>query len=142
MRVAFVVNDVMTEKAEYTTTRLAMQCVNLGHECWELGVGDFIYAPDESIHARARSVRGQEYKSLGEFLKELKSDESRQERITVDDLDVLLLRYDPAEEKRERPWAQTAGILFGELAEHGGVVHIDVAGDELVFEYETSAEVA
>lgn len=44
------------------------------------------------------------------------------------------------QDKIKRPLAEE--ILFGELAEHGGVVHIDVAGDELVFEYETSAEVA
>ena len=44
------------------------------------------------------------------------------------------------QDKIKRPLAEE--ILFGELAEHGGVVHIDVAGDELVFEYETSVEVA
>ena len=44
------------------------------------------------------------------------------------------------QDKIKRPLAEE--ILFGELAEHGGVVHIDVANDELVFEYETSVEVA
>lgn len=44
------------------------------------------------------------------------------------------------QDKIKRPLAEE--ILFGELAEHGGVVHIDVANDDLVFEYETSVEVA
>ena len=34
------------------------------------------------------------------------------------------------------------GFLFGELAEHGGVVHIDVSSGELTFDYETTAEMA
>ena len=33
-------------------------------------------------------------------------------------------------------------ILFGELAEHGGVVHVDLRDGELVFDFETTAEVA
>ena len=34
MRIGFVVNDVATEEAAYTTTRLAMTAVNRGHESW------------------------------------------------------------------------------------------------------------
>ncbi len=122
MRIGFVVNNVKTEKAQYTTTRLAMKAVNMGHEAWELGVGDFIYSPDGAIRAIARGVKGTEYESLEDFLEELQGEDARTEKITVDDLDVLLMRYDPAEDKRERPWAQNAGILFGELAMSRGVM--------------------
>ena len=41
------------------------------------------------------------------------------------------------QDKIKRPLAEE--ILFGELAEHGGVVHIDVKEGELVFEFETAA---
>jgi len=41
------------------------------------------------------------------------------------------------QEKVKRPLAEQ--ILFGELAEHGGTVHIDEQDGELVFEYETLA---
>jgi glutathione synthase len=122
MKIGFVVNDVQTEKAAYTTTRLAMAAVNLGHAAWVMGVGDFIYAPDGSIRAIARTVSGQEYLDLKVFLEELQAEEGQEERIRIDDLDVLLLRYDPSEEKRDRPWAQTPGILFGELAVGRGVI--------------------
>ncbi|TWI50470.1 ATP-dependent Clp protease ATP-binding subunit ClpA [Pseudomonas duriflava] len=44
------------------------------------------------------------------------------------------------QDKIKRPLAEE--ILFGELAEHGGVVHIDLKGDELAFEFETTAEPA
>jgi glutathione synthase len=98
-----------------------MTALRLGHEAWEIGVGDFIYAPDGSINAIARTVTGRNFEGLTEFIAELQSENCRRERLRVDDLDVLMLRYDPAEE-RERPWAQTSGILFGELAASRGVI--------------------
>ena len=70
MRIGFVVNDVQTEQAGYTTTRLGMSAVNHGHEAWTLGVGDFVYKPDGSIHANARAVSGKEYDSLETYMQE------------------------------------------------------------------------
>ncbi|NLT25616.1 MAG: glutathione synthase, partial [Microbacteriaceae bacterium] len=46
MKIGFVVNDVSTEQAVYTTVRLAMAATQLGHEAWIMGVGDFAYQPD------------------------------------------------------------------------------------------------
>jgi ATP-dependent Clp protease ATP-binding subunit ClpA len=40
------------------------------------------------------------------------------------------------QDKIKRPLAEE--ILFGELAEHGGVVHIDIKDGELTFEFETT----
>ena len=57
MRIAFVVNDVMTEESGYTTTRLSMAAINRGHETWTLGVGDFVYDPCGAILAHARQHR-------------------------------------------------------------------------------------
>ncbi len=122
MKIGFVVNDVETEQAAYTTTRLAMCAVNLGHEAWTLGVGDFVYKPDGSIHAHARSAKGREYDSLTKFMAELQGDDAHIEQLRVDDLDVLLLRNDPSEDTAERAWAQTSGILFGQLAVRRGVL--------------------
>jgi glutathione synthase len=122
MRIGFVVNDVETEQAAYTTTRLAMCAVNLGHQAFTLGVADFVYKPDGSIFANARSAEGREYDSLTTFMDELQADDAPIEQIRVDDLDVLLLRNDPSEDKAERAWAQTSGILFGQLAVRRGVL--------------------
>src|SRR3989338_7661968 len=44
------------------------------------------------------------------------------------------------QDKIKRPLAEE--ILFGELAEHGGVVHIDIESGELTFDFETTAEMA
>ncbi len=125
MKVGFVVNDVATERAVFTTTRLAMTAVNMGHTSYTLGVGDFVYSPDGSIHAHARTVQGKEYDSLETFLAELRADDAPSQRVLVDDFDVLMLRNNPAEDAAERAWAQTSGILFGQLAASRGVLVIN-----------------
>jgi glutathione synthase len=122
MKIGFVVNDVRTEQAAFTTIRLAMTAANRGHVCYLLGVGDFVYARDGSIHAHACSLSGSNYDSLQEFLKELQSGDGERQKIKVDDLDILLLRNDPAEDATKRPWAQSSGILFGQLAASAGVI--------------------
>ena len=125
MRIGFVVNDVQTEQAGYTTTRLGMSAVNHGHEAWTLGVGDFVYKPDGSIHANARAVSGKEYDSLETYMQEIQGDDARQEQVSLDDIDVLMLRNDPSEDTAERAWAQTTGILFGQLAVQRGTIVVN-----------------
>jgi len=122
MRLGFVVNDIQTEEPGYTTTRLAMAALNRGHEIWVMGAGDFAYDPDENIHARARTVPKKKYKSSENFLRDLQGKQARQERITVDDLDVLMLRNDPSVDLVHRAWAQAAGITFGRVAMRHGVI--------------------
>ncbi len=51
MKIGFVVNDIETEKPEYTTNRLAMTAKEMGHEAWYMGIGDFAYEPDGSLSA-------------------------------------------------------------------------------------------
>lgn len=122
MRIGFVVNEIATELASYTTTRLAMTAVNRGHEAWLIGTGDLAFDPDDTVRARARSVTKTNYKTTKAFLDELRSSKGRSERITVDDLDVLMLRNDPAADQGKRAWAQMAGINFGRAAMRHGVI--------------------
>ncbi|MBI1352845.1 MAG: glutathione synthase [Acidobacteria bacterium] len=122
MRVGLMVNDVATEQSGYTTIRLAMQLVNHGHEAWLIGAADFTYGTDEHIHAHATTVRKKNYKSTVVFLEELQSPKARREKITVDDLDVLMLRSDPSQDAMSRPWAASAGIVFGRVAMRHGVI--------------------
>jgi glutathione synthase len=99
-----------------------MAAVNRDHEVWLMGAGDFALDPDDFARARARSVPKTRYKSLKSFLSELRGPRGRLQRITVDDLDVLLLRNDPAEDSGRRSWAQMAGINFGRAAMRRGVI--------------------
>jgi len=122
MRIGLVVNEIHTEEAGYTTTRIAMTAHNRGHEAWLIGVGDFALDPDDHVRARALTAPKPKYKTTNSFLDELRGPRGRSERITVDELDVLLLRNDPSEDKGRRGWAQTAGIQFGRAVLRRGVV--------------------
>ena len=57
MRIAFVVNDIATEEAGYTTTRLGVAAVNRGWEAWVIGVGSLEYDADERWRAEAWEQR-------------------------------------------------------------------------------------
>jgi glutathione synthase len=122
MKIAFAVNDIATEQAGYTTTRLAMAATNRGHEAWLVGMGDFVYDQDESIHARASAAPKTSYKSLEGYLNDLRGANGRRERVKLSDFDVLMLRNDPASDQGTRSWAQTAGINFGRMAMQQGLI--------------------
>jgi glutathione synthase len=122
MRLGLFVNDIDTELSSYTTTRLGFTASNHGHEVWFIGAGDLAYDSDEHIRARARKAPKAKYKTLESYLKGVKGAKAVSQRITVDDLDVLMLRNDPASDAVTRPWAQSAGIIFGRVAMRHGVI--------------------
>jgi len=121
MRIGFVVNDIATETSGFTTTRLAVAGINAGHEAWLMTPGDFAYDPDEKVKARAVHAPKRRYASTEAYLKGLRGADARSERITIDDLDVLMLRNDPSQDV-EMPWRQSAAIDFGRLAMRNGVI--------------------
>jgi glutathione synthase len=124
MKIGFVVNSVATEHPEYTTTRLALAATRRGHETWLMGVDDFSHRPDGTVAARARMARGKTHKSLGSFLESVQADKA-EDQMSVDDLDVLMMRNDPADDAVERPWAVTSGVLFGQLSVSRGTLVVN-----------------
>ena len=125
MKVGFVVNEVSTEETGYTTTRMAMAAINRGHEAWVIGAGDFAYDSDESIKARATAAPKAQYKSSDTYMADLKGRKAKHERISVDELDVLMLRSDPSTDQAQRSWAQSAGVIFGRVSMQRGVIVVN-----------------
>jgi len=121
MKIAFVINDLATEKDTYTTVRLALAATNAGHEAWLIGVGDFSYDADGTLCARARGAGGKEYRTTTSYMAAVLGKKGRAKRIRLADLDVLMLRNDVAEDFN-RPWAQAAGFIFGQVAQQQGVL--------------------
>ncbi|MCB1985187.1 MAG: glutathione synthase [Burkholderiales bacterium] len=122
MKLGIVVNNVMTEKRGYTTTHIALAATNRGHEVWYMGVDNFAFGPEEHVCAHARQVQMRHYRNVVTYTRSLHDESAIQERISLDQLDVLLLRNDPAEDVNKRPWARLAGINFGRLAKNHGVI--------------------
>jgi glutathione synthase len=123
MRIAFLVNDVATEISEYTTTRLAIAAARAGHEAWYVGAGDLVYETIEHLGGHARRASASNGDSLATFLERCQSEEPQ--RITLEDLDVLMLRNDSVEDLHDRSWALDIGVVFGQMAARLGVLVVN-----------------
>jgi len=126
MKIGFIVNDIKTEEGGFTTTRLAHAAHQGGHESYLMGVGDVAYDPDEFVRARASSApKDKRYKSSESYLAEIHGKKGVTQRITVDELDVLMLRNVPSDDYLKRPWASTAAAEFGRVAMRHGVIVVN-----------------
>jgi glutathione synthase len=128
MKIGLVVNDVDAESPTYTTTRLALTATQLGHEAWLMGVGDLTYEADGAVSARARTGAAKQYKSLERFLADVQGRNGVEDQVSIDDLDVVMLRNDPADDAVDRPWAVTAGVAFGQLIAARGTLVVNDPG--------------
>ena len=120
MTITFIVNQVRKEVAGYTTTALAYEAHKRGHTVYYAGVGDLVYLPNGKVGAHCREVPDREFRSLNTFLEALVAEEKTLK--SSKEWDVLWLRNDPAADMDNRPWAQDAGVLFGQLASQQGVL--------------------
>lgn len=120
MTITFVVNQVRKESPGYTTTALALEAHRRGHKVYYTGVGDLVYLPNGRVGAHCRKVPDREFRSLHTFLEAVVEEEKV--LTTAKDWDVMWLRNDPAADMEKRPWAQDAGVLFGQLASQQGVL--------------------
>ena len=118
MKLGIVVNVMDSDEAGATTYRLAAEAINLGHEVWIMSTGSFAYNPDNTVGGFARTVPPGRYTSE-RFLETFKGSKAIDQWITLEELDVLLLRSNPAV---QRAWAQSAGLHFGRLAMRHGVI--------------------
>jgi glutathione synthase len=124
MKIGFVVNDIDTEQAQYTTNRLAMAAKEMGHEAWYMGIGDFAYEPDGSLSTKARAGDAKSYRSLERHLADVQKPEVEQ-LLGLDEFDVVMLRNDPADDAETDPWRNNAGVAFGQLIAGAGVLVVN-----------------
>jgi glutathione synthase len=125
MRLGFFVNDIAAELSAYTTTRLAQTATNRGDEVWYFSAADFIYGADDVIYAHGTAAPKAKYKTHQAYLKDLQGPHAVRQRVTVDDLDIMMLRSDPSTDTGTRAWAQTAGITFSRVAKRRGVIVVN-----------------
>lgn len=123
MKIGFVVNDIETEKPQYTTNRLALAAKDLGHEAWFMGVGDFAYMPDGSLSTTARAGGAKTYRSLKRHLDDVRKSDTV--CLPMDEFDVVMLRNDPADDAEANPWANNASVAFGQLIAQAGVLVVN-----------------
>lgn len=119
MRIGILVNTLKSKSPGRTTYGLALEAINRGHEVWFTSAANLIYDVDDHVRAFARAAPVGKYSSVEALNDALRGQNAICETITVDDLDVLLLRNNPS---AQREWAQAAGIHFGRPAMRRGVI--------------------
>ncbi len=122
MKIAFVVNDIQTERKGYTTTSLAFGALKYEHEVYYVGVGDLAYYSDGHMGAVAKKVPPKKYRTVETMLKAVQDKENEYVKITDHEIDVILLRNDPSDDMEKRPWATHASMIFGQIALKNGVI--------------------
>src|SRR5690606_15771298 len=99
---------------------MAWSAATLGHEVFLIGVGDLTYRTDGSIAAEGRPAPAATDQKR--FIEAVQRPDAPRERLVCTDLDVLWLRYNPAEGEGDALWERDAGMAFGQLAMHHGVI--------------------
>lgn len=122
MKLAFVINDIQTEKENYTTLRLARLALAMKHEVALVGLGDFIYQTSEQVCAMATVPKQDNFADDASLLAYLHSAECPVKKVVLSEYDVVLLRSDPADEVHTRPWAPGSALLFAQLLVKQGVL--------------------
>ncbi len=85
-------------------------------------VYNLAYYPDGQMGARAWRASKKKYKAQEEYMLEIKGKKAHTDVIKASDLDVLFIRNDPSAAPSNEPWAQTAGVVFGQVAVEAGVI--------------------
>lgn len=101
---------------------MAMSALEREHEAWFIGADELSCDADGKIRAWATTVEPKRYKSPEVFLALLKSEKARRERIVVDELDVLMLRINPAATATTRPWSATTALMFARAVTRSGTI--------------------
>lgn len=122
MKLAFIINDIETEQPSYTTIRLARRAIAMGHEIALVGLADFIYEPTGAIAGMASTPRKTEFEDDAALLHDLREDGATRTRCCLSEMDVVMLRSDPANEVVNRPWAPNSALLFAQLMANRGVL--------------------
>lgn len=122
MRLAFIVNGVKDRKAGQTTIHLAMAAINREHEVWLIGAEDLALDPDEHVRAWAVAPPRKRYKSPDSFVNQLTGPQAERKRITVDELDVVMLRVNPAVRDPERARAAMTALTFATAITRTGTI--------------------
>lgn len=120
MKIAFIINDHETEKPNYSTPGLGFAAYKRDHDVYFIGVGELSYASKGHLSVRCKTIKGSNFKTQETYFQALQKETFT--RISSEDLDVLFLRNNPADEIGKREWAYNAAFIFGEVAMRNGVI--------------------
>lgn len=139
MKIAFLINQTHKEEVNFTTTLLAFAAHKRGHHIIYIGLADFVYINENDVHAHARMLTpDQPCSSTKDLLSTIR--QTPKQRLSMQDIDVLWLRFDPTLDMINRPWASDMGLQFARLVKRmrktviNDPDHLIQAGNKLYLE--------
>ncbi|WP_067148028.1 glutathione synthetase [Pseudotamlana agarivorans] len=120
MKIAFIINDHQTEKENFTTPGLGYAAYKRGHEVYFIAVGELSYASQGHLSIRCKTIKDSNFNTQETYFKAVQKQDFT--KVSSEDLDVLFLRNNPADEINKRDWAQNAAYIFGEIAMRNDVL--------------------
>ena len=119
MNIAFLINQTHKEQVNFTTTIFALEALLRGHTVHYIGLADFVYMQENDIEAYVRTVYPMSNITSRESLIQQLKDTTKT-RLSMKQIDVLWLRYDPTLDMYNRPWAAAMGLQFAQLIKNMG----------------------
>ena len=121
MNIAILVTDLGLKKSYHATTRLARELTNREHHVYFVTADDFSLQHDDKLWIHTRHIAPRNFRNNRTYLQYL-VEEAPIEEVPVEQLDVLLLRDNPARYDEKRQWARQAVSLFSRMASDQGVL--------------------
>jgi glutathione synthase len=118
MRLAVIVNRVAELRSSMTTVMILTRAAARGHEVLVCDVGDFGLAVDDRVMLAGKWLRGTSPDD-DQAMTQLKLRPT--ETVSVDALDAVLIRTNPARD-RDRLWAHDSALIFARLAHDRGAL--------------------
>ncbi|MBI4242840.1 MAG: glutathione synthase [Planctomycetes bacterium] len=119
MKIGIVFNNYNAINPDFSIVKVIKAAVRRGHNVCLINISDFNYRYDGTIYAYAKSVPYHNYKTSKQLI-EIFFEKNRSTTINLEELDIMLLRNNPAQE--HSVWAQSAGIVFGRFIASKGVM--------------------
>lgn len=124
MTIAFLINQTHKEEQNCTTSILAFEALSRGHTVWYIGIGDFFMSSDKTVWAYTRRITPETaVKTIDAMMANLLSQDKQLS--SLDDIDILWIRFDPTVELGRRPWAPEMGLQFAARVKEMGKVVIN-----------------
>lgn len=128
MKVCFVVRSALGQAPTYTTTHLAFEAFKRGHLVAFASIQSFVYSDNQGVRATVVIPRDRQVTTPRDFLEALNHPFAIRTEMSLEDFDVVFLRYNPAAggERGHNP-----AIEFGRLLKQRRVLVVnDPAGLE------------
>ncbi len=122
MKICFLVRSAFYQKPAYTTSHLAFEAWKRGHTVVFANINSLTFRDPGKITAMVTAAGPGHFRNTTEYLEALQAEENRRFEVTLNDFDVVMLRYNPHGDTENDTAKSNPGLEFGRLLKLSGVL--------------------